>query len=142
MHKVGEMRSQEDRAATAFVAPLLRSPDSPHAIRNQRNGRVLASRVLPAFDSKSRRTGLLGYQAFGEGRAMVIAPSNAIHTFFMRFPIDVAFVTRGGRVVKTRASVKPWRVAAALRAYAVIELPAGTLARCDTVPGDTLAIVP
>jgi hypothetical protein len=71
---------------------------------------------------------------------MVIAPSNAVHTFVMRFPIDLAFVTRDGRVVKTRSGVRPWRVAAAFRAYAVIELPAGTLARCDTVPGDTLAI--
>jgi uncharacterized membrane protein (UPF0127 family) len=73
---------------------------------------------------------------------MLIAPSNAVHTFFMRFPIDIAFVTREGRVVKTYATLRPWRVAAALGAYAVVELPAGTLARCDTVAGDTLAIVP
>ena len=126
----------------AFVAPLLRHPESSHTIRNQRNGLVLADRVRPAFDSKTRRAGLLGYESLADGDSMVIAPTNAIHTFFMRFPIDLAFVTREGRVVKTRASVRPWRVAAALRAYAVIELPAGTLARCDTVPGDVLAIVP
>lgn len=124
----------------AFLAPLVWRPGSAHVIRNQRNGRVLANRVVPAFDSKSRRTGLLGSECFDEGHAMLIAPSNAIHTWFMRFPIDLAFVTRGGRVVKTRARVKPWRVALALRAYAVIELPAGTLDRCDTVPGDTLVI--
>lgn len=125
----------------AFVTPLLRRPGSSHTIRNERNGRVLADRVLPAFDSKSRRAGLLRYESLADGHAMVIAPSNAVHTFFMRFPIDLAFVTKGGQVVKACASVRPWRVAAALRAYAVIELPAGTLARCDTVPGDTLAIV-
>lgn len=124
----------------AFVAPLLRWPGSAHVIRNQRNGRVLANCVRRAFDSKSRRTGLLRKASLDEGHALLIAPSNAIHTFFMRFPIDLAFVTRGGRVVKTRAWVRPWRVALALRAYAVIELPAGTLDRCDTVPGDTLVI--
>ena len=124
----------------AFVTPLLRRPESSHTIRNERNGRVLAHRVLPAFDSKSRRAGLLRYESLADGHAMVIAPSNAVHTFFMRFPLDLAFVTRDGRVVKTRSGVRPWRVAAAFRAYAVIELPAGTLARCDTVPGDTLAI--
>jgi hypothetical protein len=59
----------------------------------------------------------------------------------MRFPIDLAFVTRDGRIVKACPSVKPWRVAAALRAYAVVELPAGTLARCETVPGDRLIVV-
>lgn len=72
---------------------------------------------------------------------MVIAPTNAVHTFFMRFSIDIAFLTRDGRVIKTRASVRPWRVAVALRGFAAIELPSGTLARCDTVPGDTLSIV-
>jgi uncharacterized protein len=98
--------------------------------------------VLSALDSKSRRTGLLRHESLPDGEAMVIAPTNAIHTFFMRFAIDVVFVARDGRVVKACASVKPWRVAMALRAFAVVELPAGTLARSDTVPGDTLSIVP
>jgi len=127
---------------SAFVAPLLRRSGASYVIRNQRNGRVLANRVVPAFDSDSRRAGLLRYESLAAATAMLIAPSNAVHTFFMRFPIDLAFVTRDGRVVKARASVRPWRVVAAFRAYAVLELPAGTLARCDTVLGDTLAIVP
>jgi hypothetical protein len=70
---------------------------------------------------------------------MVIAPSNAVHTFFMRFPIDLAFVDRRGRILKTRASMDPWRLAASLLAHAVLELPAGALARTDTVRGDILA---
>jgi uncharacterized protein len=73
---------------------------------------------------------------------MIIAPSNAVHTFFMRFPIDVAFVTRQGRIVKACAGLKPWRLAGALRGYAVVELPVGTLARYDTVVGDILTIEP
>lgn len=124
-----------------FVTPLVRCPAGAHTLRNRRNGRVLADRLLTAFDSKRRRAGLLQHERLADGHAMVIAPSCAIHTFFMRFPIDVAFVTRAGRVVKTCAWVKPWRMAGALRAFAVIELPAGTLARCDTVPGDGLEIV-
>ena len=96
---------------------------------------------MPAFDSRSRRDGLLGHDVFDEGHAMIIAPSNAIHTFFMRFPIDIAFVTRAGRVVKTCRGVKPWRMAAAIRAYAAIELPAGTLAACETDSGDVLEVI-
>ena len=72
---------------------------------------------------------------------MIIAPSNAIHTFFMRFPIDIAFVTRAGRVVKTCHTVKPWRIAVSIRAYAAIEFPAGTLASCETVSGDLLEVI-
>jgi uncharacterized membrane protein (UPF0127 family) len=111
-------------------------------IRNTRNGRVLADQVIAAFDSKSRRTGLLQHESFPEGSAMVIAPSNAVHTFFMRFPIDIAFVTREGRVVKACSGVRPWRMAATLRAYAVVELPTGTLGQHDTRAGDVLAIEP
>lgn len=113
-------------------------------ILNGRNGRLLADRVLCAFDSRSRRVGLLGHESLADGHAMLIVPSNAVHTFFMRFPIDLAFISREGRVVRTCASVKPWRIAAALRAHAVLELPAGALARHDTVPGDILvvAVVP
>jgi uncharacterized membrane protein (UPF0127 family) len=73
---------------------------------------------------------------------MLIAPSNAVHTFFMRFAIDVAFVTREGRVVKTYTALPPWRIAGAFRAYAAVELPSGTLTRSETIAGDTLAIVP
>jgi uncharacterized membrane protein (UPF0127 family) len=58
----------------------------------------------------------------------------------MKFPIDLAFVGRDGRVRKVREAVRPWRMAAALRAYAVIELPAGVLRSTDTVVGDTLVI--
>ena len=123
-----------------FVEPLLRRCDVSPVIRNQRNGHVLADRVLPALDSRSRRTGLLRHKSLPQGHAMVIAPTSAIHTFFMHFPIDVAFVTRAGRVVKIRAAVRPGRVVLALRSYAVIELPAGTLSRCETLMGDTLVM--
>lgn len=125
-----------------FVTPLLRRSSKVLCIRNERNGRILATYVLPAFDSKTRRSGLLGYDSLPDGHAMVIAPTNAVHTFFMRFSIDLAFVDRTGRVVKTCQSVRPWRLAGALRAYAVVELAAGSLARHDTVSGDTLTITP
>jgi uncharacterized membrane protein (UPF0127 family) len=72
---------------------------------------------------------------------MIIAPTSAIHTFFMKFAIDVAFVARDGAVLKIRRDLGPWRLAAALRAYAVVEMAAGALERTDTRPGDRLAIV-
>ena len=109
-------------------------------IRNTRNQRELANHLIAAFDSKTRRTGLLRHDAFAEGSAMVIAPTNAIHTFFMRFAIDVAFVRRDGAIIKICHSLRPWRIAVAPRAFAVVELPSGTLARCNTIWGDTLTI--
>jgi uncharacterized membrane protein (UPF0127 family) len=105
-----------------------------------RNGRVLANDLIVAFDSKTRKTGLLKHESLGDGSAMLIAPTNAVHTFFMRFPIDIAFIRRDGLIVKIYAALPPWRIAAALRAHAVIEMPAGALERNDTRVGDILSI--
>ena len=124
----------------AFLAPLLRRTDESLVLVNERSGHTLARTLTGAFDSASRNKGLLGRDRLDEGHALVIAPTNAIHTFFMQFPIDVVFVRRDGRVAGVRHAVKPWRIACAFSAHAVIELPAGTLARSGTVAGDTLII--
>jgi uncharacterized protein len=124
----------------SFVAPLLRHPNVAHRLINVRTGGVVAHQLLTAFDSSSRRKGLLGRDSLDEGTTMLIAPSNAVHTFFMRFPIDVAFVAKDGRVLKVRHAVPPRRITAALRAYAVAEMPAGTLTRMDVRPSDMLMV--
>ena len=122
----------------SFVQPLLREGSDGHMLVNARSGSVVADRVMTAFDSKSRRKGLLKQDSMPEGSALIIAPCNAIHTFFMRFAIDVAFVARDGRVLKTRKAVPAWRLAASLGAFAVVELPSGALDRSDLAPGDLL----
>ena len=71
---------------------------------------------------------------------MILAPSNAVHTCFMRFPLDLVFVSREGLVLKTRANVSAWRLSACLRAFAVVELPAGTINRCQIQAGDSLRL--
>lgn len=127
---------------TSFLQPLLGPSSGRLRLENTRSGRVVADRLLTAFDSRTRRKGLLGRESFPERSALFIAPSNGIHTCFMKFPIDVAFVSKNGRVLKVRAALPAWRAALALRAYAVIELPVGALANSDTMPGDVLAIKP
>jgi uncharacterized protein len=127
---------------SSFLQPLLRKSSGNCTIVNSRTGFALAEQLICAFDSATRRTGLLKHGGLPQGSAMIIAPSNAIHTFFMKFPIDVAFVGRDGRVRKIREAVRPWRMSGALRAYAVIELPAGVLRSTDTVVGDMLVIHP
>ncbi len=128
------------RVAKIFFAALLKEPQNSWILRNARNGRILADKVGAAVDSRSRRTGLLEHATFDEGHALIIAPTSAIHTCFMQFPIDVAFVRRDGQIVKARSAVKPWRISGALRAFAVIELPSGTLKRSETIAGDSLEL--
>jgi uncharacterized protein len=123
-----------------FLTPLLKGTPETLVLRNQRTGAVVASQLLPAFDSETRRTGLLKHIGLPDGAAMFIAPTNAIHTFFMKFAIDVAFVAKDGRIVKIRPAMPAWRMAAAWGGFAVIEMAAGSFARADTMAGDTLII--
>jgi uncharacterized membrane protein (UPF0127 family) len=101
----------------------------------------VATDVSGAFDSRARRRGLLGREALEEGRALVIAPCSSIHTAFMRFPIDVLFVSREGRVLKVAAHVPPWRARARFWAFAVIELPAGATDAAGLQASDLVELV-
>lgn len=123
-----------------FLARLLEPAPRRLTLRNVRTGLALATILETAFDSTSRRRGLLGRERLPEGTALVIAPCGAVHTFFMRFAIDIVFARRDGRVVKTRSRVPPRRLAGALRAFAAIELPAGAVDRSYTQPGDFLVV--
>ena len=126
-----------------FLTPLRKgSAAGPLVLRNQRTGAVVATRLLPALDSETRRTGLLKHDSLPEGEAMLIAPTNAIHTFFMKFPIDVAFVRKDGRIVKIRPAMPAWRMAAAWGGHAVVEMAAGSFAKVRTAVGDVLTIEP
>jgi uncharacterized membrane protein (UPF0127 family) len=59
----------------------------------------------------------------------------------MRFPIDVIFVRRDGRVLKTRAAMPAWKLAFGWSAYAVVELPAGAVAQSGVSVGDRLDLI-
>ena len=124
-----------------FLKPLLDAPQAPWTLQNLSTGAVLARHLEPAFDSRTRRRGLLGRQGLAAGSAMILAPCNSIHTFFMRFPIDVVFAARDGRVVKLRHAMPARRLAFNWKAFAVIELPAGALQPSRTTTGDFLQIV-
>ena len=85
--------------------------------------------------------GLLGRRALPDGEALVFERCRAIHTVGMRFPIDVVFVDRGWRVVAMRHAVGPGRLVRPVwRAWGVIELTAGSLARAGLEVGDQLCL--
>ena len=124
----------------SFLQTLHQSAAGSWQLVNERTGKPVAERLILAFDSAARRKGLLGRDSLPTGTGMIIAPTNAVHTFFMRFPIDIVFAARDGRALKLRAAVQPWRIAVAMRAYSVVELPSGTLAAIDLRVGDYLRV--
>lgn len=124
----------------SFLSPLVHRPDGPLTLWNVRTGAPLVTCLETAFDSKRRNRGLLGRTRLDPERALVLAPCNSVHTFFMKFAIDVVFVGRDGTVRRIALALRPWRVAISPRSFAVIETAAGVIGTSDTRAGDRLAI--
>lgn len=109
---------------------------------NVTRGTVLADRLTVAADFRGRLVGLLGRASLEKGEALVLSPCRSIHTFGMRFPIDVIFLDPGQTVVKTVFGLPPFRICLGGRdSWGVIELPSGILADTKTVPGDRIDLV-
>lgn len=109
-------------------------------VRNLTRNAVLADGASVADTSSTRRTGLLKHTGLAPGDGLWIVPCESVHSFFMKFTIDVLYLDRKHKVKKVRPEMVPWRVSACLTAHSVLELPAGTIARTGTVPGDQLEI--
>lgn len=99
---------------------------------NATTGAVIADRVRIAEDYKSRSVGLLSRRNFEKGEGLLIRPCNSIHTFFMRFPIDVVFLDKNGVVLKIKHSLQPWRFSACVPfGYMTLELPENTIEKSN-----------
>lgn len=105
---------------------------------NRTRGTVLASRLEVASSGKKRRKGLLGRNGLSHGEGLWIVPCESVHTFFMRFPIDLVYLDRKNQIKKVRSNVAAWRLSACLSAHSVLELPAGTVRATDVRRGDIL----
>lgn len=123
-----------------FLEPLLARSAGAQALWIDGRDVPLATTVETAFDAASRKKGLLGRDGLAEGAALVIAPCSGVHTFAMRFPIDVIFVRRDGRVVKVRRAMPAGRMSASLGAFATVEMSAGAADRAGLQVGDRLVV--
>jgi uncharacterized protein len=106
------------------------------------DGQVVCERCVVADTPVSRARGLLGRAELPPGEGLLLRPASSIHMFFMRFPIDAVFLDRELAVVKVVPNLKPWRVAGARGAKAVLELAAGEAGRRGITPGDRLSLSP
>lgn len=121
------------------------APPAPPAklqVRNLTRATVLATELEVAGWGAARRKGLLGRDGLAPGQGLWIVPCESVHTFFMRFPIDLIYMDRKLKVKKVRHSVGAWRMSACFSAFSVLELPAGTAAATRTERGDIMEIQP
>jgi uncharacterized membrane protein (UPF0127 family) len=108
-------------------------------LRNEDDAVVCASCTV-ARDPFTRMRGLLGRRGLAQGEGILLEPAASIHTFFMRFPIDVVFLDREQRVVRVVPNLGPWRTAGVRKARTVLELAAGEAARLGVMPGSALRL--
>ena len=109
-------------------------------VTNLTRGTLLADRADIADTSAKRRTGLLKHSGLEPGEGLWIAPCEGVHTFGMKFPIDVVFMNRKRKILKIRPNMVRRRIALSLLAHSVLELPAGRLAETGTQAGDQLEL--
>lgn len=109
--------------------------------RNLETGAVIAERVDVAASRVARAVGLLGRARLDPGEGLYIVPSRGVHTWGMRFAIDVAALDADGVVLDIAARMVPWRMRLPARGcHAVLELPAGTLAHTGTRVGHRIRL--
>lgn len=113
-----------------------------YAFNRSRNA-YLATQVAVADTHWTRLRGLMGTSvaSFRSGQGLWIVPCHGVHTFAMRFPIDVVYLDRAKKVLHLEKSLQPWRIAPVRRkAASVLELPSDTLTATGTAIGDELEI--
>jgi uncharacterized membrane protein (UPF0127 family) len=109
-------------------------------ILNVTRGFVIGDFIEVADTSAKRRTGLLKHKGLDRGQGLWIVPCEAVHTFGMKFPIDVLFLDKKRKVLKIRKDMGKRRFAISLFAHSVLELPAGMAEASGTLPGDQLEL--
>lgn len=110
---------------------------------NRTRTTYLATELMIARTHWTRFRGLMATDAsrFRPGQGLWISPSRGVHTFAMRFPIDVVYLDRERVVIHMEEELRPWRMAAIrIRATSVLELPMGTIRDSKTVLGDEVDI--
>jgi uncharacterized membrane protein (UPF0127 family) len=115
--------------ARARVTTVLRADEMP-----------VCERCVVADTPMNRLTGLLGRSRLRSGEGLLIRPTSAIHTCFMRFPIDAVFLDRDLVVLRAVSDMRAWRVRACRGSRAVLELAAGEIWRRGIRPGDRLRL--
>ena len=111
--------------------------------RNVDTGAVVASVVAVADTRASRAVGLLNRTGLEPGEGLWIVPSRGIHTWWMRFPIDILALDERGVVIDQVANLRPWRIRLPRRGTAgVLELPVGTVTGTGTTLGHRIAFEP
>ena len=92
------------------------------------NSITISSNIRVADNPATRIIGLMFRKHPLDSDGLLLEPCNSIHTFFMRYALDIVFLNKNNEVVKVLRNLKPWRMTwIYFRASKTLELPAGKL---------------
>jgi uncharacterized protein len=136
-----EHEIQSTKAKPAKSIGLIRMGKPGFSAFNLTREKILADSLDVADTFVKSLLGLIGKSPLTEGQGLWIKPCQSIHTFWMRFPIDVMFLDKDGKVVHLIDCMKPFRVSKHVtKARSVLELPAHTIGHSRTQLGDCIEI--
>lgn len=102
--------------------------------------KILSDNILVADNPASRMIGLMFRKKLVGSDGLLLDPCNSIHTFFMRYSLDIVYLSKTNQVVKIIRNLKPWRMTLIyFKARKTLELPAGQLP-ADIKEGDILEV--
>jgi uncharacterized membrane protein (UPF0127 family) len=109
--------------------------------RNVDTGELVANRVTVATRKVERAIGLLKHSTLPPGEGLLITPCRGVHTWGMRFTIDILALDATGVVVDAVRALGPWRIRLPRAgAVSVLELPAGSLMKTNTERGHRIEL--
>lgn len=116
-------------------------PDRLVVVTNKTQGVTLGKQVKVANSFWTRAKGLLGRRSLAPGEGLLLYPCRGIHSYGMRFDFDAIYLNREYEVIHIIERMRPYRCGPMLKgAYAVLELPSGSVASTSTMIGDRLVI--
>jgi len=110
-------------------------------LKNKTRATTVGTQITTADTFLTRLIGLAGRSRLDAGCGLLIRPSSGIHTFGMRFAIDVVALSKDLRVLKLWHCLVPFRMTCVnLKIHSMLELPAGTIRACEMRVGDQLEL--
>ncbi len=111
-------------------------------VYNSTQNNIISEQAKMADNFFLRSIGLILEKHFSEGKGLIIKPCCSIHTFFMKFNIDILFINKNNEIIALYENVKPWRILPihATSSY-VIELPSKTISDKNICKNDLIKII-
>jgi uncharacterized membrane protein (UPF0127 family) len=107
------------------------------------NGNIVAEEVTRAYTFFRRLKGLMFTKSLPTGFCLHIRPCRSVHTFFMRYTIDILYLDAKNNIIGAEANLKPGKLGASYpNSVSVIELPEGTIQQKDIRIGQAVRFEP